>query len=226
MDRGLLNEELEKENQRLKALKEKASSNKNTDAIKSLSAAEEEHDQKEIKMLIRAAENEEDDTDRQAKHEIIELRKDLDQIEDDLQWPLLEQEARALITNMRDILTRVGDSQMSQKSEELIGQLEAALADKDSSLVRLYLQELNNLQFTIFAEQPGFWMHLFNNFRENPDTPFIDKSRAEKLLREGEAAIKKNNVDKLKMIVAQLFALLPREQAALLTRGFGSTLMK
>jgi len=226
MDRELLNEELEKENQRLKVLKKQAASNKNSVAKKSLSAAEKEHDQKEIKLLIRAAENEEDDTDRQAEHEIIELRKDLDQIEDDLQWPLLEQEARGLITEMRDILTRVGDSQVAQKSEELIGQLEAALAEKDISLVRLYLQELNNLQFTIFAEQPGFWMHLFNNFRENLDTPFIDKSRAEKLVREGEAAIKGNNIDKLKMIVVQLFALLPREQAALLTRGFGSTLMQ
>jgi uncharacterized tellurite resistance protein B-like protein len=46
------------------------------------------------------------------------------------------------------------------------------------------------------------------------------------LITEGDRAIQANDIERLKIIIRQLFGLMPEETAKLVSGGYGSTLLK
>jgi molecular chaperone DnaK len=220
-----LEEDFKREKQRTNELHGKSGKAENAKASEILIEAEKQHPTEKTQAQVTASANEEDDSGRMAEESIRERRKANDRAEEVNEWPIMVKQARASVDSMKNMMAEVGKPEDEPACQEIYQKIEEAIVNNDIAQMRYYMDELESLRWQVLTRDSGFWLYMFEKFSKDPNVRFENPDRAQHLIQEGNSAVVEGNIDKLKMVVSQLFALIPQAQVQEITRGYGSTLM-
>ena len=95
---------------------------------------------------------------------------------------------------------------------------------RDVDSVRLEIDHLDALRFTLLVAQPSWWVGYFAYIREQR-AGMEDQQLADKWLAHGGLAMERNDLEALKVACNQLVTLLPRDQQEE-ARGYGGTTVR
>lgn len=205
-----IKEEFRKDKQKFEDLKEKALNETDSKASKILEQIVSENMIMEIENLLIAGEVDPDSC-LKAKNRILDFKTILDYAEEALEWPTLVEEANEIIKKAEDICAEYGTSSDKQKLPTHKKEIQKALEEKDSDLLRKRIGQMDSFYWSILLEQPGFWVGCFDYAKEDISVS-KNKSESEDAIRQGERAIQNNDVDGLKAAVRKLWELSPSTQ--------------
>ena len=152
-----------------------------------------------------------------AQKRLLGLRVALDDAENYLLLPALIVETEKEIEDIRKLLSSVA-ADYTRRFQ--IGEREAktAIQNKNIDMLKHALTNLVNLEGEILRDLPQFWVSYFNYLCDNMEK-MRNQQDARALQAEGKRAIDTNNLDKLKVTVKQMLALLPIEEQKKASRG-------
>lgn len=214
--------EFNKEKQKFSELIEKAENESDSKASGILKQIETENMISEIDNLLVSAETD-SDSNLKAKNRILDFKTILDYAEEALEWPSLVEEAYAILKKTEVITEEHGTSYDKQKFTEHKKEINEAIDEKDSDLLRRGISQIDSFYFSILFEQPGFWVSCFDYAKEDLDE-IRDKDEAEQIIRKGEIAIQNNDFEGLKASVRKLWELSPTTKEK--TPGLGGGTIK
>lgn len=155
---------------------------------------------------------------------LLKLQILVDEMEAEIEWPTLVTKTENNLEEHGEFITQYGKDKDQARFRVIEVDIRKAIDSHDSRLLNLKLDELRDLIFPIYLEQPGFWVGYFEYLIERSEL-ISDKFLADTLITQGRKAIDNNDLEGLKSAVRQLIDLLPeteKEEA----KGFGSTIMK
>jgi molecular chaperone DnaK len=209
-----LAEDLGREEKRFNELEGKIESIEDSGVSQKLADAGVEKKIQDIKADIQAAKGGDQDAIGKADSHLKDLQILLDPIEHLTQWPAVLDVFRQTSQACSEVVTSWG----SADDKDVFGAMkkdgEQAVIDKDVKRLEKIAQEMTGLQMAVLFRQDGFWISLFQNIRNNPEK-FTDKTRAHSLIGEGNMALQRQDLDSLRTIVQQLYALMPQAEQEL-----------
>jgi len=217
-----LKDEFKKDKQKYEDLRNKALAENDSKATNILDQVVSENMIKEIENLLIAGETDSESC-KNAKNRILDLKTILDYAEEALEWPTLVEEANESIKKAEDICAEYGTSSDKQKLPVHKKEIQKAIDEKDSDLLRKRISQLDSFYWSILLEQPGFWVGCFDYAKEDISSS-RNRSESEEAIRQGERAIQNNDVDGLKAAVKKLWELSPSTQST--TPGLGGGTIK
>jgi molecular chaperone DnaK len=212
-----LKSEFSKDKQKFEELSDKAANETDSKASKILDQIVSENMVTEIENLLISGEVD-PDSSLKAKNRILDFKTILDYAEEALEWPTLVKEADEIIIKAEDICDEYGDANDKQKFPLHKKEIQKAIEEKDSDLLRKRIAQMDSFYWSILLEQPGFWVGCFDYAKEDISES-KNKSESEDAIRQGERAIQNNDVDGLKAAVRKLWELSPSTQQK--TPGLG-----
>jgi molecular chaperone DnaK len=205
-----LKDEFRKDKQKFEDVRSKASSENDPKATKLLDQVVSENMIKEIENLLAAGETDSESC-KNAKNKILDFKTILDYAEEALEWPTLIKEANEIIQKADDICAEHGTASDKQKLPLHKKEIQKAIEEKDSDLLRKRIAQMDNFYWYILLEQPGFWVGCFEYAKEDISSS-RNKSESEEAIRKGERAIQNADIDGLKAVVRKLWELSPWTQ--------------
>jgi len=176
-----------------------------------------------VSNALNAAEGDVDAGDK-AQKRLLDLRIALDQAEESLRYPALVAKVENLLTELRDLIARSGSKPEFQRLyQRLEGDARRAQQSRNVDLLVRTADDLSSLQVAILREQPDFWVGFFQYLEESRHQ-MTDQARAEDLFQSGYRAQNANDVPRLRAIVQQVIALLPRDEQARVSTRYNSGL--
>jgi hypothetical protein len=212
-----LKDEFKKDKQKFEDLRSKASAENDPKATKILDQVVSENMIKEIENLLVAGETDSESC-KNAKNKILDFKTILDYAEEALEWPTLIEEANEITRKAEDICAENGTTSDKQKLPTLKKEIQSAIVEKDSDLLRKRIGQMDDFYWSILLEQPGFWVGCFQYAKEDISSS-RNKSESEEAIRQGERAINNGDVAGLKAAVRKLWDLSPSTQQK--TPGLG-----
>jgi molecular chaperone DnaK len=217
-----LKAEAEKEKKRLAELRERAKKTHDSGAEAALQRIDGERMVHEVDGALAASQDDPDAADECGKR-LLDLKQAIDEAEDALEWPALVAEAEQEINWANDACQKYGKGNDKQVVTTLEHEIRETIKTHDPDLLRRKVDELSVARRGILREQPGWWVGLFEDLRNNYRSKMRDSQQADALFNMGQRAIQTGDVPGLRSACQQLIALLPQEQQS--TVGAGSTVM-
>jgi molecular chaperone DnaK len=174
----------------------------------------------ELQDLVRAAKGGDIDAGQQAERGAQELQEQLDEAEDALQWPELEQEAMRELMHARSLVIEHNGETEKRHFHQIESELQAALRSKKPQLVEEKTFRLRQLSHAIYFRQDSAWEYAFEDLASDLGQ-FTDLPKARTLVDQGRKALKTGSREELKTTVRALWELQPVDQATRL-RGHNS----
>jgi len=225
---SVLQNELDEERHRLTSLKQRAQSVSDEHVHEKIAQLETEQTVETIERQVAAVKDDPDADRGEAGKKLLDLRAAVDTVEDALEWPSLVREAREQVQSTREVVDAHGQGTDKARLEELISDIEDAIANKRPELLRAKLEDLRELGAAIVVQRPEFWVGYLQYLEERQNL-MRDHEAAKQLFAQGRRAIQTEPCDfeALKAAVRQLIALLPpdEQEAAEARGGFGGTLV-
>jgi len=212
-----LKEDFKIDKQKFEDFQNKASNETDSKAFKLLNQIVSENMITEIENLLIAGEVDPDSC-LKAKNRILDFKTILDYVEEAIEWPTLVEEANEVIKKTEDICAEYGTSSDKQKLPIHKKEIQKAMEEKDSDVLRKRIGEMDSFHLSILLEQPGFWVGCFEYAKEDISSS-RNKSESEEAIRQGERAIQNGDVAGLKAAVRKLWDLSPSTQQK--TPGLG-----
>ncbi len=212
-----LRDEFKKDKQKYEDLKGKATAENDPKANKILNQVVSENMIAEIENLLIAGELDLESC-KNAKNRILDFKTILDYAEEALEWPSLVEKANEITKKAEEICAEYGTASDKQKLPAHMKEIQKAIEEKDSDLLRKRIGQMDSFYWSILLEQPGFWVGCFNYAKEDISSS-RNKSESEEAIRQGERAIQNNDVPGLKAAVRKLWDLSPLTQEK--TPGLG-----
>jgi molecular chaperone DnaK len=217
-DANALEASLEAEHDRLDDLRGKALRSGNQERAQALAKVGARLN--ELQDLVRAAKGGDVDAGQQAERGAQELQEQLDEAEDALQWPELEQEAMRELMHTRAIVIEHNGDTEKRHFHQIESELHAALKSKKPQLVEEKTFRLRQLSHAIYFRQDSAWEYAFEDLASDLGQ-FTDLPKAKTLVDQGRRALKTGSREELKTTVRALWELQPVDTATRL-RGHNS----
>jgi molecular chaperone DnaK len=161
----------------------------------------------------------------QGEKRLLELKLQLDEAADALEWPALVAESRDWLGYLRKVADQHASSKQKQKADDLAAEVEEIIRDHKPDRLRKRIEQIVRLYHEIVMSQPGWWVYQFQRMDEQQEA-MSDQAKAGKLVGQGRDCISKNNATGLQNVVRQLWDLLPDETVEEAKRGYGATIMR
>lgn len=143
-----------------------------------------------------------------------EVLRDMEKLEDSTEWQRVEKELREEFEHLEKAQNDLGNEKTAQVVNQLRLQTDSVIRSKDPKTGREVLEQIHSLFFslTMIYQCIG----LIKSFNDRfGSIRWKDSSRARQLINRGMEEINDNpTVEKLRPIVAEIFKLLPEEEAA------------
>jgi molecular chaperone DnaK len=221
LDVRQLRQQYDAEVKRLDSLSDKANE---TDDDNASGLLKHVPDMEELDTLLDVAKGDPDSAQK-AEKRLLELRIQLDKVEDILKWPALVAEANTALDDLDTLIEQHGKGDHQERAEKLREQVDGLIEQKRTEPLRKKMEQVTDLHREILFAQPGFWVGLFNSLVDDLDK-MKDPDAAARLINQGRQFISKGNVQGLRNVDFQLIALLPRDVAEAIQRGYQSGLLK
>jgi molecular chaperone DnaK len=209
---------------RLETLRGKAAEAKDTTAVEGLDRLRSSDLVRDIEDSVSAAKGDADAAEK-AEKRLLELKAQLDDVEDSIRWPTLLAEVREWLGWLDKVVTQHGTDRQQGRAGELHKDVDDIICEKKPERLAKRLQQIKDLYWEIVVSLPSFWVNQFQ-YLEKERLRMTDQARAGRLFDMGRSYLDQNNVDGLKNVVRQLWDLLPAEIVEEVQRGFGSTLIR
>lgn len=220
-----LEEEFEDALSRIKRMKEQAlaaEDNKTLDIIDKIKSSAL---MSEIRETLNGAKGDPDSAEKCQKR-ILELKINLDEIENNLEWPALVVEVKDWLAKLKGLVVDCGKDADNEKLQRITQQVDDVISSRDVQALKKRFETIQHLFFSILANQPWFWVGYLENLIKEREQ-MTDQRRAGELINQGRKCIDENNVDGLRNVVRQLSDMLPRNIAEeIQKRGYDSGIMR
>ena len=160
----------------------------------------------------------EPDSGQKAAQRMLEVKQAIDTLQKSSEWDLLAKELDDYRESSRELLASVGKPEQQQRLEKVLMRAEDAIASHSIDNLRKVVEDLRDLYFAVLLAQDDFWRSQFDRLRDEPE--YVDALRAQRLIEEGDRAIKRSDIPSLRTIVWELHGLLPSSQRGALDRRF------
>lgn len=214
-----------KEEERLNDLKEKIEISSDPEAERIFTEIEQDQSREIISQNLKEGGND-DAAQLEAFNRLLDLRTKLDQIEDKLQIPMLEEEAAAETEEVSSLISQFGEADDRRRFIEIKRELQTALKaqQKNIPLIRERIDDLHTLKIQMLARRPEWWLGYFE-YLESKEEEMTDQNLAARLITAGRREINNGPLENLQNICVQLMNLLPVDERKL-REGYGSTIMR
>lgn len=151
-------------------------------------------------------------TKTQVKERIREALKELEQLQEDSEWPKVEKELDDALTDLKDTVARHGDDKSQRIANQLQQLAETARTRKNAKVAQDIITRISQFTFSLMSESISMWMGYIMHYDENFDTiQWKNQARARQLVNEGKSEMNQANPSKpaLERIVRELSGLVP-----------------
>ncbi|MDB4372153.1 Hsp70 family protein [Mariniblastus sp.] len=202
-DASRLNREFEEEKNRLAELSEKSGS--------SPAISEQQAKISELKDLIETAQGD-PDAAINAETQILELKADLDKIENESEWPRTVERARTTLIDLDTLITQSAseNSEFKRLARELRAEVEQLIDDHRDDRLAKKVEQVTELHHEVMLSKDDFWVAMFGYAKEQR-AAMTDSVTARKLIEQGDACLQRGAIQQLRQVVSQLMDLLPQE---------------
>jgi molecular chaperone DnaK len=108
-----------------------------------------------------------------------------------------------------EVVSKFGSSLEKQQLPMLRRELERAASKGDDKGVQRVCEEIDGLRWRVLFKQDWFWREIFDSLRQ-PDTLFVDRAEARRLIVEGQVAVSTGDGEELRKVVRSLWELQPK----------------
>jgi len=204
IDQTIAEEELKKLNRAIERLKH--NNLVNQDKLEEI--------EKDFEYQKKRYQQGESDMDRrdEVMNNIKKQFKEVDKLESNLEWPLLEKELKEEFEKLEKANTELGNEKTDQIVSKIRNNMNQIIEKQDIKLGKDLLEEIKNVFFalTFIYQLVGFVRHFSENFDAYP---WKDRQKASQLIDQAERIIAENPTkEELHPIVKNLINLLPREE--------------
>lgn len=220
-----LNQDFDNEEVRLNELRGKIEVASDPEAERIFTEIEQDQSRKIIAQNLQEGTN--DDTSQlEAFNRLLDLRAKLDQIEDKLQIPMLEEEAAAETEDVSALISQFGEADDRRRFIDIKRELQTALKaqQKNIPLIRERIDDLHTLKIQMLARRPEWWLGYFEYLERNEEE-MTDRNLAARLITAGRREINNGQLENLQNLCMQLVNLLPADERNL-REGYGSTIIR
>jgi molecular chaperone DnaK len=169
---------------------------------------------------IDAAHGGDADAAQRARRTLLELDATMASAELDRKWPELEATARQIAIGASATVGMDGTDAERALLAEVVAAMEKARRDKDAAELERQMQLARRLSSAAFNRTPEAWEHYLEHAASEVSTA-RDLPRAQQLVKDGQAAVARGDLEDLRRIVKALWQLLP-ETSASRQKGFDS----
>jgi molecular chaperone DnaK len=217
----ILIEEHDKVIKRLDVLLKQAREMDDPDATSALEKLRSSPIIKELSEAMAIAKGDPDAATK-GKSRLLELKIEIDAIENKMKWPMLVADIREWLEALDSWVKQSGKQAFQTEAKKLENEIEKIIANKETDRLGRKLNDVRDLLFQVRASVPAFWINHFN-FLQKDKSKFIDQAKAQRLFDTGQNYLAQNNLDGLKNVVRQLWEILPKQVFEEMNRAFGST---
>jgi len=167
-------------------------------------------------------------TKTQVMERLREVLKKIDQINEENEWPKVEEELNWLLERMKNNSQRYGNDKTKKQADQLELQSKSVIKQMNIKIAKELMEQIRSFNFSLVRDDIGYWINYIKDFDANFSTyEWLSPSRARTLLDEAKQIISANpSKMKIEEIVRELFALLPEKEKAVISENDDSTLMR
>jgi len=166
-------------------------------------------------------------TDYDRKKDVLDslkrLLKELDKIQEENEWPKIEQELKDVFYRLEENNKDFGNDKTTQIIEQFKNQIPEIIKEKNVKVAQELVDNMRQLDFALVDQGLGVQMEILylKNFNDEFDTlDWKDRNRARMTLNRGLQMAANNPSKKaLRQIVLELFNLLPEAQKPIIDDG-------
>lgn len=156
--------------------------------------------------------------DYNTRTEVMErLREELTKIyklEEDMEWPSIEDELDDTISRLKITIQRYGDEKTTQLLPKIINQVESVKKQKNPKLAKELVDQLNAMNWAIIDKGAGIALDIsiIKGFDDDFEmNQWSNRSKARQLINDAKESIFSNKAtrESLRQILDELFKLLP-----------------
>jgi len=220
-----IDSELNREKRRLEEVQMKAASTHDSAAQQVLiEKVDGENMVGNVETALRAASGDPDASDK-AQKRLLDLKVAIDEAENYLKWPVLEAEVNKMLEDAKKLVNDK-DPQTQQRLRILEDEARQSINIKNVDQLNRVYEEISLFVGELMRGRPEFWVGFFKYLCERIDT-MRDINIAIRLVEQGNRAIQSNDIDRLRVSIQQLYALLPADaQEAAEKGGYGSGVIR
>jgi molecular chaperone DnaK len=160
----------------------------------------------------------------QADREILEFKVNLDEIAGRVAWPTAVKEAENWLADLAKLVSQQGTADEKKRARVLREQIETIITEKNEDRLKKKMEEISDVYSSILYRQTSFWVDYFGMLASSL-AQMRDMEMAARLIQQGHAHVKDDNLPELKNVVYQLQDLLPKKIVEQARRGYGSGLI-
>jgi len=123
--------------------------------------------------------------------------------------PFDDTQFEELVEAAAEVVGQFGTSLDKQQLSMLRRELERVTSKGDTKAVQRACGEITGLRWRVLFKQDWFWREIFESLRQ-PDTPFVDRAEAQRLIARGQAAASSGDGEGLREVVRFLWELQPK----------------
>jgi molecular chaperone DnaK len=152
----------------------------------------------------------ESDTKNQVKEGIRRVLKEIDKIEDEIEWPQRQKELDAALNDLIVNSARYGDERAEGIVEDFEKKKMDAIYHKNSKIARQLKDQIEGFEFMLLSQDIGFWIGFVKHYDvEIDNVQWKDKDEAIRLIQQAKEAIgKKPTKEQIESIVRKIWELL------------------
>lgn len=120
-------------------------------------------------------------------------------------------DSSALISKIENLLAEVGDKDEEKEFEFLKKLYEKAEQRNDRKAVKRVEKDMQELHTRLLLRRPSFWCEWYD-YLARPGVRYVNQALAAKMVEKGKKAREEEDVEELKKIVVELYALLEKTE--------------
>lgn len=120
-------------------------------------------------------------------------------------------DSSALISKIENLLAEVGDKDEEKEFEFLKKLHEKAEQRNDRKAVKRVEKDMQELHTRLLLRRPSFWCEWYD-YLARPGVRYVNQALAAKMVEKGKKAREEEDVEELKKIVVELYALLAKTE--------------
>lgn len=173
----------------------------------------------ELEELVETAQGD-PDVAKKAEHRILELKANLDKIENESDWPNMVQHAREELADLDEIIVQSGSDnpEIRQRAKELRADVEQLIQNHRDDLLPKKVEQVLDLYSEVLFSKDEFWVGMFMHAKEQKPK-MSDQTMAARLINQGDAYLQRADIQQLRQVVRQLMDLLPSEEQETIRQG-------
>jgi molecular chaperone DnaK len=167
----------------------------------------------EVERDLEAARGGDADAGQKARRALLETDATLEDLEAESRLPELEEEALDTAAWASRWVSELGSPQEQRLLDDAVGGLERARKSRQQSELQRRLRQVRQLGIAAYYRHPEAWAWQFESAASEVHA-MRDLPKAEKLVSEGRAALKRGDKSVLRRVTEQLWRLMPADAQA------------